>query len=153
MIKQTLTILRPKTKLKTLHGNTARWPLMFSLWSFCTLGWPEKESQRPHVTQVHPENTTQLLQGQQLLLLFPPRALRLATALRWRMTVQAGCGTDWVGHGLLTKLPKKNKQEKDNEFLWIRISKVIFWRLIVLKGNESFFPWKKWDVVWDVVYL
>lgn len=45
------------------------------------------------------------------------------------------------------------KKKKTNEFLWIRISEVIFWRLIVLKGNESCFPCKKSDVVWDVVYL
>lgn len=64
--------------------------------------WPEEESQGPHVTQVHSENTAQLLQSQNLLLLLPSHALRLAAALGGGVAIKAGGGADRVSHWLFT---------------------------------------------------
>lgn len=66
-----------------------------------TPGSPEEEPQRPHVTQVHPENAAQLLQRQHLLLLLPPGALRLAAVVGGGVAVQAGGGAHGLGHGLM----------------------------------------------------
>lgn len=71
------------------------------------------------MTQVHPEDAAQLLQGQHLLLLLPAGALRLAAALGGGVAVQAGGGARRVGHGLLTQLPgiyKKKERGETNEF-------------------------------------
>lgn len=65
---------------------------------------PEEEPQRPHVTQVHPENAAQLLQRQHLLLLLPPGALQLAAVVGGGVAVQAGGGAHGLGHGLVVAL-------------------------------------------------
>lgn len=62
---------------------------------------PEEEPQRPHVTQVHPENAAQLLQRQHLLLLLPPGAMQLAAVVGGGVAVQAGGGAHRLGHGLM----------------------------------------------------
>lgn len=76
--------------------------------------WPEEESQWPHVTQVHPKNAAQLLQGQHLLLLLPPHTLRLAAALGQSVAIQAGGRAGGVGHGLLAQLSSKTTTVKKN---------------------------------------
>lgn len=67
---------------------------------------PEKEPQGAHVSQVHSEHATQLLYSQNLLLLFPSHAQRLA-ALGEGVAVQTGGGACRVSHGLITHLPEK----------------------------------------------
>lgn len=53
----------PVRESETLRSSAAKWPLATFLRPFALSDWPEEESQRPHVTQVDPENSTQLLQS------------------------------------------------------------------------------------------
>lgn len=114
----------------------ARW--RDSVTPLTTPSWPEEEPQRPHVTQVHPEDAAQLLQSQHLLLLLPPRAMWLAAALRGGVAVQAGGRARRVGHGLLTQLPgiEKNKQKTHKRF---PVNLNLIWVFIALKLTESCF--------------
>lgn len=73
------------------------------------------------MTQVHPENATQLLQSQHLLLLLPPGALRLAAVLRGGVAVQAGGRAYGLRHGLITQLPGSVLGMEETKFTYLHL--------------------------------
>lgn len=74
---------------------------------------PKEKAQGSHLSQVHSEDTADLLEGKDLLLLIPPGALRLPVVLLGLGTgVEAGCGAGGAGGAVVTRVPADESVEE-----------------------------------------